>query len=253
MGLRAFRKIKFFMRKKIIQSLALTPSTIEKIVIYLSSICSLISLTMTPLLTYWCYQLPFEQTQGIHVRMMFLHVPAAIASMFSYQLMALGSLMYLIWSIKYGLQLILHFARPAFYLSIFTLITGSLWGKPTWGTYWIWDARLTTTLILSIILGCVLTMLCIPSNKNKKFYKTIAIIIAIGWVDLPLIRYSVEWFHTLHQGASLSLFKKSSIDQTYLIPLLGMIFCFLSYSISQAGKNYLNSLDHQKRISHAEC
>ena len=114
------------MRRKFIQLIALPPNSIEKIVSYLLFISSIIFLTLTPLFMYWCYQLPFEQTQGIHVRMMFIHVPAAIVSMACYQLMAIGSLVYLIWSIKYGIQLIIHLIQPTFYLSIFTLISGSL-------------------------------------------------------------------------------------------------------------------------------
>ncbi len=112
--------------------------------------------------------------------------------------------------------------------TLLALITGSLWGKPMWGAWWIWDARLTSELILLFIyIGALLFQSASAQKRNGD--RSTAILILVGFIDLPIIHYSVYWWNTLHQGATLNLFKPSAIDASMLYPLLAMIAAFLLY------------------------
>jgi heme exporter protein C len=108
------------------------------------------------------------------------------------------------------------------------LFTGSLWGKPMWGTWWIWDARLTSELILLFLyVGIILFQSALA--KKRKGERAIAILVLVGFIDIPIIHYSVYWWNTLHQGATLKIFTPSAIDASMLYPLLAMIAAFLTY------------------------
>jgi heme exporter protein C len=184
----------------------------------------LIPLTVT-LLAYGFYLAliasPPDYQQGETVRIMYIHVPCAWLSMGIYGLMALCSIFWFIY--KHPLaDLIARSAAPlgaAFTLIV--LITGSLWGKPTWGAWWVWDARLTSVLILFFLyVGYIsLTTVDFIDDKNRM---AAAILSLVGAVNLPIIKFSVEWWNTLHQPASVIRLSGSTIDPSMLTPLLVM-------------------------------
>ncbi|MCI5050349.1 MAG: heme ABC transporter permease [Rickettsiales bacterium] len=176
---------------------------------------------------------PPDYQQGEMVRIMYIHVPAAWLSMLIYGIMALASGSYLIW--KHPLaDLVARNAAPigcAF--TLITLVTGSLWGKPMWGAWWVWDARLTSVLILFFLyLGYIgITQVDIIDEGNRKIA---AIMSVFGAVNLPIIKFSVEWWNTLHQPASVFRLDGPTIDGSMMTPLMLMffgLFCFTIYCV----------------------
>jgi heme exporter protein C len=170
---------------------------------------------------------PPDYQQGDAFRIMYLHVPAAIMSMGVYVLMAAAVIGYFVWKIQVADWLAQIAAPLGAIMTLITLVTGSLWGRPTWGTYWIWDARLTSELILLFIyLGIIAMRQSIPDKRLAG--KASGIVVCVGLVNLPIIHYSVTWWHTLHQGASLLQFARPSIAPTMLKPLLLMIVAYVA-------------------------
>ena len=168
---------------------------------------------------------PPDYQQGETVRIMYVHVPSAWMAMFIYTAIAVSSLIGLI----YGHLVAYIFAKAAAPIgAIFTLIclvTGSLWGKPMWGTWWIWDARLTYGLILLFLyLGYMALQSAIDDRRTAA--RAGAVLALVGVVNLPIIHYSVEWWSTLHQGPTISKFDSPSIHLSMLIPLLLMVLAF---------------------------
>lgn len=209
--------------KRILQKIALTPQAWEKLMEQLSFIFMMAWLIVTPYLAVKIYQLPFDSLQQEHVRMLFIHVPCAILSMACYTFMAGCAFIYLIWPIKPLMKIVLSLHRPTCFLVLQTLISGSLWGYPTWGTYWAWDARLTSELVLFMMLIIQRCVLQAPVRDRKKVIRFFCLCLLIGWIDIPIVHYSVSWWNTLHQGYSLSWTSGSSIDPVYLYPLLACL------------------------------
>jgi heme exporter protein C len=183
---------------------------------------------------------PADYQQGDAVRIMYIHVPAAFCSLGVYGFMAVNALMFLIWRIKIN-DILLQVAAPVgASLTALALLTGSLWGMPTWGTWWIWDARLTSELILLFIYFGVIGMRhALPRATASS---AVAILTLLGFIDIPLIHYSVNWWYTLHQGASLSAFAKPHIADSLLWPLLLMIAgtaCFTGREIISRARSEL--------------
>lgn len=171
---------------------------------------------------------PADYQQGDAYRMMYLHVPAAIMSLLVYLVMTVGALFFFIWKIKVADIIAKTSAPIGAVFTLLTLITGSIWGKPTWGTWWIWDARLTSELILLFIyLGVIAIRSAIPDSQLGA--RASSLIAMVGVVNIPIIHYSVDWWNTLHQGASLSFFEKPTIAPSMLYPLSAMILGFLFY------------------------
>lgn len=167
--------------------------------------------------------------QGENYRIVYIHVPAAWASILLYLILTISSALYLI--VKHPLSTIVAHASSKIgaLFTFITLVTGSLWGYPTWGTFWVWDARLTSVLILLFIY---LTHLIVITNKeySDRANKIAAILAVIGFINIPIIKYSVDWWTTLHQGASVTQFK-SSIDTTILYPMFIIFISFMLFSI----------------------
>lgn len=165
---------------------------------------------------------PADYLQGEGFRIIYVHVPCAMLSMLLYVVLAMASAVYLIWRIKVA-DLIAYCVAPIGALLTFcALVTGAIWGKPMWGTWWIWDARLTSELILLFLyIGYIGLYSAIANPKSAA--KISAIFALIGLVDIPIIHYSVYWWNTLHQGATISRFAKPAIDSSMLWPLLAMI------------------------------
>lgn len=168
---------------------------------------------------------PADYQQGDAVRIMYIHVPSAYMAMFVYSVMALMSLIFLVWRIKLAAMWLSSSLVVGAWFAFLTLLSGSVWGYPMWGTWWIWDARLTSALILLFIYLGLIALRFAYNNPNKSD-KAVAILTLIGVVNLPIIHYSVVWWNTLHQGPTLSQFKRPSIEMNMLYPLLIMIVAF---------------------------
>ncbi len=175
---------------------------------------------------------PADYQQGDAFRIMYVHVPCAMLSLMLYGAMALFSAIFLIWRIKIADILSRCAAPMGACFTLCALITGSIWGKPMWGTWWIWDARLTSELILLFLyLGYIGLYQGISDPKIAA--KASAILAIVGAVDIPIIHYSVYWWNTLHQGATVAKWGRPAIENSMLIPLLSMIigFCFYTAAI----------------------
>ena len=181
------------------------------------------------LVTGWIWAIffvPEEQYQGATARIMYIHVPAAMVSMAAYATMAVGSLLYL--TLKHTLaDVAAKSAAPtAAALSFICLITGALWGRPTWGTYWVWDARLTSMLFqLFLILGYM--ALRSAFQREQDAARAGAILCLVGAVNLPIIKFSVDWWNTLHQPAGFITMSGSSLAGEFFWPLLYNLFAVM--------------------------
>lgn len=171
---------------------------------------------------------PADYQQGDAFRIIYIHVPCAFLSLMVYSFMAFCAVLHLIWRIKLADILLRASAPLGGTFAFLALLTGSLWGKPMWGTYWIWDARLTSELILLFLYLAVIALTHATENTSSGA-KVVAILTLVGFLDIPLIHYSVNWWNTLHQGATLSKLARPSIDSSMLYPLLIMIAGFMCY------------------------
>jgi heme exporter protein C len=172
-----------------------------------------------------------DYQQGNTVRILYIHVPGAFLSMFAYVLMAISGGIGLIWRIKMAHIVSVSCAPIGAILTLLTLITGAVWGKPTWGTYWEWDARLTSYLIL-LFLYLGFMALHSAFDDRKAADRASAVLALVGLVNIPIIHFSVEWWNTLHQGATISKFEKPSMDPDMLAALLTMIAAYQFYFLT---------------------
>ncbi|MES2663395.1 MAG: heme ABC transporter permease CcmC [Pseudomonadota bacterium] len=203
------------------------------------------------LLMSWTWGLffaPPDYLQGDSFRIIYIHVPTASAALTFYFLMGISSAIFLIWRMKLADHAAASLCIVGGTLTTISLITGSIWGKPTWGTYWQWDARLTSMLILLLLFLGVAMIRQVQSNSDR--IRTVACFIAvIGMINLPIIKYSVEWWNTLHQPATLSLSEKPKMHISMLIPLLmgitGMYFFSGYLVIRQTRYHVLKSCRRQ--------
>ena len=191
----------------------------------------ILSTTMISLgLYYGLFDSPKDYQQGDAVRIMYVHVPSAWLASFLYFSLAISCIFYLVW--KHPLaDLIANAIAPiGLIFSVLTLITGSLWGKPMWGTWWVWDARLTSMLILFFFyLGFIL--LSNAFERKIDGSKTASVLAIIGLINLPIIKFSVDWWHTLHQPSSILRMDGPSIDKEMLFPLALMMVGFSLFSL----------------------
>jgi heme exporter protein C len=171
---------------------------------------------------------PTDYQQGDSYRIMFIHVPSAWMSMFIYVVMATTGAIGLIWKIKLADVIASASAPIGASFTFLALTTGSLWGKPMWGTWWVWDARLTSELILLFLyLGFIALQAAIEDKRTAA--RAGAVLALVGVVNIPIIHYSVQWWNTLHQGPTVTKFGAPSIDIRMLIPLLIMGLAFQLY------------------------
>jgi len=174
---------------------------------------------------------PPDYQQGETVRIMFIHVPAAWMSMFIYAVMAGAAAIGLVWKIKLTDTFISSAAPIGASFTLLALLTGSIWGKPMWGTWWVWDARLTSELILLFLyLGFMSLQSAIDDPRRAA--RAGAILVLVGVINLPVIHYSVEWWNTLHQPTSVARLDGPRIHSSILIPLLVMMGAFKLFFIS---------------------
>jgi heme exporter protein C len=171
---------------------------------------------------------PPDYQQGESYRIMFIHVPSAWMSMFIYMVMASAGAIGLIWKMKLADVVAAASAPLGASFTFLALVTGSLWGKPMWGAWWVWDARLTSELILLFLyLGFIALQAAIEDKRTAA--RAGAVLALVGAVNIPIIHYSVEWWNTLHQGPTVTKFGAPSIHITMLVPLLIMALAFMLY------------------------
>jgi heme exporter protein C len=167
------------------------------------------------------FRAPADYLQGESARILYIHVPSAWMSLFIYAFMALNGAIAIIWRIKLCEQMAVASAPIGAAFTLVTLVTGSLWGRPTWGTYWVWDARLTSELVLLFLYFGVIGLERAIEDRRKAA-RAASLLAIVGIVNLPIIHFSVKWWNTLHQGESIKLFGKSTVDPSMLWPILIM-------------------------------
>jgi heme exporter protein C len=176
---------------------------------------------------------PTDYQQGESYRIIFIHVPAAWMAMFAYLVMAGWCAISLIWKTRMAAMMAQALAPTGAMFAFVSLWTGAFWGRPTWGTYWVWDARLTSTLILLFLyLGFIALRASIDDPKRAD--KASALLALVGAVNVPIIYFSVRWWNTLHQGASVSLTSSPKMAQTMLLAMLIMALAAWFYTIAVA-------------------
>ena len=173
---------------------------------------------------------PEDYKQSDTVRIMYVHVPAAWITLGIFSSISLLSIIGYILKIRNFFLISKSLAPSGLVFNVIALVTGSIWGKPTWGTWWAWDARITSMLILALIYLIYLIAWRIYESEDKVF-KITTIITIFGIINLPIIKYSVDWWNTLHQPASINILTKSSIHYSMLFPLLIMTAAFALFSL----------------------
>jgi len=171
---------------------------------------------------------PPDYQQGDSYRIMFVHVPAAWMSLFTWMFMTVAGVLTLVWRMKVAESLMRAAAPLGASFTFLALVCGSLWGKPMWGTYWVWDARLTSELILLFLyLGFIALQSAIEDRRTAG--RAGAVLALVGVVNIPIIHYSVQWWHTLHQGPTITKLGSPSITWAMGLPLLIMTIAFMTY------------------------
>ncbi len=173
---------------------------------------------------------PKDYKQSDAVRIMYVHVPAAWISLGIFSSITFLSICGFVFRNKNFFLISKSLAPSGFVFNIIALVTGSIWGKPTWGTWWAWDARITSMLILVLFYAMYLIVWRIY-DKEEKVYKISTFITILGIINVPIIKYSVDWWNTLHQPASINILSKSSIHSSMLYPLLIMTAAFALFSL----------------------
>lgn len=165
---------------------------------------------------------PPDYLQGNSYRIIFIHVPTASLAMGIYFAMSVLGVIFLVWKVKTANVVAQAIAPIGFVACVLSLLTGSIWAKPTWGTYWVWDARLTSMLILAFLYAGVMALFAAFAHSQSRG-KAAAILSIVGAVNLPIIKYSVEWWNTLHQGATFTVTNAPKMPASMWVPLLIMM------------------------------
>ena len=173
---------------------------------------------------------PEDYIQSHSVRIMYVHVPSAWIALGIFSLIALLSVISFIFKNKNFSIIAKSLAPSGFVFNIIALITGSIWGKPTWGTWWAWDARITSMLILLLFYAMYILAWRI-FNEREKVIRITSIIAILGAINVPIIKFSVDWWSTLHQNSSINILSESTIHPSMLLPLLIMTAAFSLFSL----------------------
>ena len=181
-------------------------------------------------LVYALFISPPDYIQGDSVRIMYVHVPSSFIALGCFGFIGIASILNLIFKIKFVSLMAKSLAPVGCIFSLVSIVTGSLWGKPTWGIWWVWDARLTSMAILFLFyLAYIFTWQFV--NNFEKANKISSVIGIIGLFNLPVIKYSVDWWNTLHQSSSITLTSVPTIHYTMLVPLIIMFLGMVIYSL----------------------
>ena len=211
---------KIFEPNKIFQITSKAP----KYILFLFVVVLTVGLTEALILS------PEDYKQSDAVRIMYVHVPSAWISLGIFSSITLLSISGFIFKNKNFFLIAKSLAPSGFVFNIIALVTGAIWGKPTWGTWWAWDARITSMLILALFFAIYLIAWKIY-DKQEKVFKITTFITVIGIVNVPITKYSVDWWNTLHQPASINILTKNSIHSSMLFPLLLMTAAFALFSL----------------------
>ena len=211
---------KIFEPNKIFQITSKAP----KYILFLFVIVLTVGLTEALILS------PEDYKQSDAVRIMYVHVPSAWISLGIFSSITLLSISGFIFKNKNFFLIAKSLAPSGFVFNIIALVTGAIWGKPTWGTWWAWDARITSMLILALFFAMYLIAWRIY-QKEEKVFKITTFITIVGIINVPITKYSVDWWNTLHQPASINILAKSSIHSSMLFPLLLMTAAFALFSL----------------------
>jgi heme exporter protein C len=209
-----------------------SPHTFFPLAGKIAAVCWLLALLLAAAGLYiGFFVAPTDAQQGDAYRIIFIHVPAAWMSMFLYVVMAFWAAIGLAFNTRLSSMMASALAPTGALFAFLALWTGALWGRPTWGTYWVWDARLTSELILLFLyLGFMALQAAIEDPRRAD--RAGAVLAIVGVVNVPVIYYSVQWWNTLHQGASVSLTRAPSMAATMLTGMLLMALAFWAYSIA---------------------
>lgn len=192
---------------------------------------------------------PEDYQQGNSFRIIYIHVPSAILAQSCYMLMAVAGAIGLIWKMKVADMVAKSCAPIGASIAILALATGAIWGKPTWGSWWVWDARLTSMLILLFLyLGVIALHSAIESEATAA--QSSAVLALVGLVNIPIIKYSVDWWNTLHQPATFTLTERPAMPAEMWVPLLIMVigfYCFFAVSLMMRTRNEI--LHRERRSS----
>ncbi len=176
---------------------------------------------------------PDDYQQGSSVRIMYVHVPSAWLALMTYLIMVIYSVLALAFRMPFGFIVNTAVAPIGAVFTLVCIITGSFWGKPMWGTWWVWDARLTSVAVLFIVYLIIIFINFSFENKIVA-EKITAIFVLVGSINLPIVKFSVDWWNTLHQPATISKLSKPSIDPSMMTPLIIMTFAFIFIGLSIA-------------------
>ena len=179
------------------------------------------------------YLSPDDYQQGSTGRIMYVHVPSAWLALLTYAIMTLYSIAALAFRIPFGFIFNTAVAPIGAVFTLICIISGSLWGKPMWGTWWVWDARLTSVAILFVFYLIIIFINLSFENRIVR-EKVVAIFILVGSINLPIIKFSVDWWNTLHQPATISKLSKPSIDPSMMTPLIIMTVAFMMMGLAIA-------------------
>ena len=194
----------------------------------INSLVVLLAIVLVIGLTYSLLISPPDYIQGDSVRIMYVHVPSSFIALGCFGFIGIASICNLIFKIKFMSLLAKSLAPIGCVFSLISIVTGAFWGKPTWGIWWVWDARLTSMAILFLFyIAYILTWKFL--DNFEKANKTTSIIGIIGLFNLPIIKYSVDWWNTLHQPSSITLTSAPTIHYTMLVPLIIMSFVMIIY------------------------
>ncbi|MBP6115964.1 MAG: cytochrome c biogenesis protein CcsA [Neisseriaceae bacterium] len=192
--------------------------------------CLVLAIVLGLIGLYWGWvKAPIDGVQGPVYRILYVHVPSSWLAMFLYLMMVGWSLVYLVLKTKLSAWMVQAIAPTGALLCLVSLVSGALWGQPTWGTFWVWDARLTSMLcLLFLYLGFMALIQSLPLGPRA--YVAGSLLVIVGGVNLPIIHYSVMWWQTLHQGASLSFLEGSRMAPSMMWPLLLMTLALWFYA-----------------------
>ena len=168
---------------------------------------------------------PSDAIQGDIYRIIYMHVPAASVAQSIYFALAIAGFVYVVWKMKMAGLFIKAMAPIGASFTLLALISGAIWGQPTWGPWWVWDARLTSTLVLLLFYLAIIGLYSSFDNK-KSADQAVSILAMVGAINLPIIKKSVDWWNTLHQPSSIRVFEESTISSEMLYPLLVCILAF---------------------------
>ena len=223
------------------------PNRFKRITNKLEPFLIVISVILITLGLYFgLFDSPKDYQQGDAVRIMYVHVPSAWLASFLFLSLAISCVFYLAWKHPLADIISSSIAPIGAMFSLLTLITGSLWGKPMWGTWWVWDARLTSELILLFIYLSII-FLYYSFDDYKKGAKAATILAIVGFINIPIIHFSVEWWNTLHQGPSVMKFSTPSIASEMLYPLVYTTIGFTSYLLAAVLSSSRNELMEREK------